>query len=298
MDDIVSATPPTFTEQKKRNSDESERSLSNVPTAFTKINTSLKKMNNNNLTIETSNNSHKNNSTTTSSSHHHITSPTHISVQTSATEQPKRLGHKRTASTQPGLTMHINNNHNKSTKLQGRRGSLPPLLKIPTQQQSNNSNTNSNNNKLNNVDFSPVSRSPFTSNLPPLPEKGSISINIHHPTKNDLGKHLIQPQHENMIKNISYILLWYFFSTSLSLYNKNLMGRDRFNFQFPLLVSAVHSAIHAVIAFLMLSFGGDRWQSKPSSINQESNQASLSTFNYIYKVVCNACFLNMVIMLI
>lgn len=120
-------------------------------------------------------------------------------------------------------------------------------------------------------------RSPFLlSPIPPLQEKGNIAIHIANP-KSDIASHYIT-KHENTIKNLSYILTWYFFSTSLSLYNKNLMGRDRFNFHFPLLVSAIHAGLHSLITTLMMWFGGNRWK---------NNTTTLSIRDYVFKVVCS-----------
>lgn len=109
--------------------------------------------------------------------------------------------------------------------------------------------------------------------IPPLPEKGSISIQIANP-KSDVASQYIT-KHENTIKNLSYILIWYAFSTSLSLYNKNLMGRDRFNFNFPLLVSAIHAGLHAVITTCMMWLGGTRWK---------SNTVKISLHDYLFSV--------------
>ncbi|KAJ8657039.1 hypothetical protein O0I10_007373 [Lichtheimia ornata] len=141
-----------------------------------------------------------------------------------------------------------------------RRGSLPPLQ------------INPNTNKLAHVDFGSPIRSPFATSIPPLPEK--ISIQIPHP-KSDLS-HIQIVKNKNIIENLSYIGLWYFFSTSLSLYNKNLMGKDRFNFNFPLLLSAIHAGLHALITSAMMSFGGSRWN---------TTKATLSLHDYVYKVV-------------
>ncbi|ORX61417.1 hypothetical protein DM01DRAFT_1122166 [Hesseltinella vesiculosa] len=156
----------------------------------------------------------------------------------------------------------------------GRRGSLPPLLKIYT-------------GNYPNAQTSPVQQkqrsSPFTTHLPTLPEKGSISIQINQPGKTDLTRHLIQPQHHHLLKNVLYILSWYFFSTSLSLYNKNLMGKDHFNFQLPLLVSAIHAGLHSIITFFMITFDGDRWRGEPKS--QQGPPHHPSTYDYFHKVV-------------
>lgn len=299
MDDIVSTAPLAFDDQKKRHSDDNERQVAAPLDSSAPLSASVQR----------------------SSSIKQLKSSTNCAVgdspdlTTTWTEKPKRQGHHRTTSIQNGYQPHQQQSTvKKSSKFHGRRGSLPPVLKVQTQQLQQQqhlqpSSVNNNNNKLAGVDFSPISRTPFTSTIPTLPEKGSISIHINHPTKSDvLGRHLIQPQHENILKNLSYILLWYFFSTTLSLYNKNLMGRDRFNFQFPLLVSAIHAGIHSVITWLMMTFGGDRWRkgtpSSSSSVSSSSSSSSsstittassgqdssmrddsLSSYNYLCKVV-------------
>ncbi|KAG0165588.1 Triose-phosphate Transporter [Apophysomyces sp. BC1015] len=182
--------------------------------------------------------------------------PPSSSLDTSS-NKPKRYIHSRTQS--------IHTHSVTTKKSHGRRGSLPPLHVGMT-------------NKLGSTDFSSPIRSPYFSatSIPPLPEKGSISIQIANPKSDFINFHIMK--HENIIKNAIYILLWYFFSTTLSLYNKNLMGRDRFNFHFPLLVSAIHAGLYSVITFAMMSLGGDRWNSQKSG-------PTISTSNYFIKVV-------------
>lgn len=118
------------------------------------------------------------------------------------------------------------------------------------------------------------SLSPF----PNINEKAAISIHIANPDSNVIASsHYNENKHKKSIQNLTYILTWYFFSTFLSLYNKNLMGRDRFNFNFPLLVSAIHAGIHSVITFFMMFFGGNRWR------DISGNKMTLN--DYLYKVV-------------
>lgn len=149
-------------------------------------------------------------------------------------------------------------------KKHNRRGSLPTAIHVGEA------------NRFYNSSLDIPMRSPFLlSPIPPLPEKGAIAIHIANP-KTDMASHYIT-KHENTIKNLLYILVWYFFSTSLSLYNKNLMGRDRFNFNFPLLVSAIHAGQHTVITTLMMSLGGNRWK---------NNGNNVSLNDYLFKVVC------------
>ncbi|KAI9025050.1 hypothetical protein CLU79DRAFT_718172 [Phycomyces nitens] len=108
----------------------------------------------------------------------------------------KKSHHKRTPSSQLPLT---------TKKSHGRQGSLP-----------------------HNISFKDI-----RSATPLLSEK-NVSIQIADPSSNVIHHHILK--HENTLQNLMYILLWYLFSTSLSLYNKNLMGREQFNFNFPLLV--------------------------------------------------------------
>ncbi|KAI8883244.1 TPT-domain-containing protein [Backusella circina FSU 941] len=55
-------------------------------------------------------------------------------------------------------------------------------------------------------------------------------------------------------RNLIYILLWYFLSTSLSIYNKTLMSRDNKKFNFPILMSAMHSGTHMMISIFLKRF--------------------------------------------
>ncbi|KAI9323538.1 hypothetical protein BX666DRAFT_73889 [Dichotomocladium elegans] len=173
-------------------------------------------------------------------------------------KKPVARGHARTQS------IHL---QPKKKYPHARRGSLPPLQI--------SSNASPNNNKLAYVDFGSPIRSPFGNGvIPPLPEK--LSIQIPHPSSELANVQVIK--HRNVLQKLIYIGLWYLFSTSLSLYNKNLMGKDRFNFNFPLLLSAIHAGLHALISAAMMSLGGDRW-------NPKANIDKISTSDYIRKVV-------------
>ncbi|KAG1454099.1 hypothetical protein G6F56_007405 [Rhizopus delemar] len=122
--------------------------------------------------------------------------------------------------------------------------------------------------------FGSPMRSPFLVSPTRLFSEKTVSIHIANP-KSDVKSQYIT-KHENTIKNLSCILLWYFFSTLLSLYNKNLMGRDRFNFNFPLLVSSIHAGLHFIITSAMMWFGGNRWNNATRSVTLE---------DYLFKVV-------------
>ncbi|KAJ1913203.1 hypothetical protein IWQ60_009310 [Tieghemiomyces parasiticus] len=63
----------------------------------------------------------------------------------------------------------------------------------------------------------------------------------------------------NLLINGSLILLWYCFSTGLSLYNKWLFGKSTMNFSFPLFTSGLHMAIQFLLAgAIMLCLPGQR----------------------------------------
>lgn len=178
-----------------------------------------------------------------------------------------KAGPPSTRKKQHSRTQSISTQSVTSKKQHKRMGSLPAAIHSAEA------------NKLYHSSLDASPRSPFLlSPIPPLPEKGNIAIHIANP-KSDIASHYIT-KHEDTIKNLSYILTWYFFSTSLSLYNKNLMGRDRFNFNFPLLVSAIHAGLHSIITTVMMWFGGNRWK---------SNTVNLSIKDYVFKVVCKTC---------
>ncbi|WYZ34865.1 hypothetical protein EsH8_I_001141 [Colletotrichum jinshuiense] len=52
--------------------------------------------------------------------------------------------------------------------------------------------------------------------------------------------------------NVVLILLWYFFSLSISLYNKWMFDQDRLNFAFPLFTTACHMLVQFALASLVL----------------------------------------------
>ncbi|KZL79628.1 triose-phosphate transporter [Colletotrichum incanum] len=52
--------------------------------------------------------------------------------------------------------------------------------------------------------------------------------------------------------NVALILLWYFFSLSISLYNKWMFDQDRLNFAFPLFTTACHMLVQFALASLVL----------------------------------------------
>ncbi|CAO3571523.1 unnamed protein product [Mortierella alpina] len=69
---------------------------------------------------------------------------------------------------------------------------------------------------------------------------------------------------QNIASNLSYIAAWYFFSTALSIYNKNLMGKDNWNFNLPLFVSSIHAGLHFVITACLMHFWPDKFDATRS----------------------------------
>ncbi|KAG6031766.1 hypothetical protein E4U41_007442 [Claviceps citrina] len=58
----------------------------------------------------------------------------------------------------------------------------------------------------------------------------------------------------NLFINGSLILLWYFFSLSISLYNKWMFDKDRLNFAFPLFTTSTHMLVQFALSGLLLIF--------------------------------------------
>ncbi|KAF9350567.1 Triose-phosphate Transporter [Mortierella sp. AD094] len=83
----------------------------------------------------------------------------------------------------------------------------------------------------------------------------SVFINIGR-TSSSLPQILMPKKRvaQNVVSNLSYIAAWYFFSTALSIYNKNLMGKDNWNFNLPLFVSSIHAGLHFVITACLMHF--------------------------------------------
>ncbi|KAG8083900.1 hypothetical protein GUJ93_ZPchr0010g7421 [Zizania palustris] len=57
-----------------------------------------------------------------------------------------------------------------------------------------------------------------------------------------------------VLKTRFYILVWYAFSTCLTLYNKTLLGDKLGNFPTPLLMNTVHFALQAALSKMILLF--------------------------------------------
>ncbi|KAF9194878.1 Triose-phosphate Transporter [Haplosporangium sp. Z 767] len=85
---------------------------------------------------------------------------------------------------------------------------------------------------------------------------------------------------QDIASNLTYIGAWYFFSTALSIYNKNLMGKDNWNFNLPLFVSSVHAGLHFVITACLMHFWPDVFDATRSG-----KGGRLTIHNYVTQVV-------------
>ncbi|KAF9560062.1 Triose-phosphate Transporter [Mortierella alpina] len=93
----------------------------------------------------------------------------------------------------------------------------------------------------------------------------SVFINVGR-TSSSLPQILMPKKRmaQNIASNLSYIAAWYFFSTALSIYNKNLMGKDNWNFNLPLFVSSIHAGLHFVITACLMHFWPEKFDATRS----------------------------------
>ncbi|KAL8512587.1 hypothetical protein ACS0TY_018904 [Phlomoides rotata] len=71
----------------------------------------------------------------------------------------------------------------------------------------------------------------------------------------------------DVLKTLFFILVWYTFSTFLTLYNKTLLGDDMGKFPAPLLMNTVHFTMQAVLSKGITWFWSDRFQPSDMSWN-------------------------------
>ncbi|KAJ9563611.1 hypothetical protein OSB04_008771 [Centaurea solstitialis] len=64
----------------------------------------------------------------------------------------------------------------------------------------------------------------------------------------------------DVLKTLFFILVWYTFSTFLTLYNKTLLGDDMGKFPAPLLMNTIHFAMQAVFSKAITCFWSQRFQ--------------------------------------
>ncbi|EPS70869.1 hypothetical protein M569_03890, partial [Genlisea aurea] len=69
----------------------------------------------------------------------------------------------------------------------------------------------------------------------------------------------------HLVKTLLLILVWYTFSTVLTLYNKTLLGDDMGKFPAPLLMNTVHFSMQAVLSKAITWFWSDRFQTSSMS---------------------------------
>ncbi|KAI7726581.1 hypothetical protein M8C21_010998 [Ambrosia artemisiifolia] len=64
----------------------------------------------------------------------------------------------------------------------------------------------------------------------------------------------------DILKTLFFILVWYTFSTFLTLYNKTLLGDDLGKFPAPLLMNTIHFGMQAVFSKAIVYFWSERFQ--------------------------------------
>nr|VDD08340.1 unnamed protein product [Brassica rapa] len=64
----------------------------------------------------------------------------------------------------------------------------------------------------------------------------------------------------DILKTLFFILVWYTFSTFLTLYNKTLLGDDLGKFPAPLLMNTIHFSIQAVLSKMVTWYWSGRFQ--------------------------------------
>ncbi|KAI3457098.1 hypothetical protein Pfo_013761 [Paulownia fortunei] len=69
----------------------------------------------------------------------------------------------------------------------------------------------------------------------------------------------------DVLKTLFFILVWYTFSTFLTLYNKTLLGDDMGKFPAPLLMNTVHFSMQAALSKAITWFWSDRFHSSVMS---------------------------------
>ncbi|KAG0244797.1 Triose-phosphate Transporter [Actinomortierella wolfii] len=109
----------------------------------------------------------------------------------------------------------------------------------------------------------------------------SVYINIHGSSSS--MPQIVMPKKkvvQNIMSNMSYIAAWYFFSTALSIYNKNLMGKDNWNFNLPLFVSSIHTGLHFVITACLMHFWPNTFDA-----TQSGKGGRITMHSYVTKVV-------------
>lgn len=99
------------------------------------------------------------------------------------------------------------------------------------------------------------------------PEREIDFSNIGVDGSNSNGNHEMSSPNSNnsidvvsLLKTLFFILVWYTFSTILTLYNKTLLGDDLGRFPAPLLMNTVHFLMQAILSKAITCFWSQRFQ--------------------------------------
>ncbi|XP_047944580.1 probable sugar phosphate/phosphate translocator At1g06470 [Salvia hispanica] len=104
---------------------------------------------------------------------------------------------------------------------------------------------------------------PFDVESRPDAEIYSGSTNgLNHVDYNDTSRKKMENpvSAADVLKTLFFILVWYTFSTFLTLYNKTLLGDDMGKFPAPLLMNTIHFSMQAVLSKGITWFWSDRFQ--------------------------------------
>ncbi|KAI5959801.1 uncharacterized protein KGF55_005033 [Candida pseudojiufengensis] len=117
----------------------------------------------------------------------------------------------------------------------------------------------------------------FTSNLKEQRQPPQEEIDQEQQDYDDnesiISSHLKSQNHNNLykltiIKSTLYIIGWYFFSLSISLYNKWMFGSVGLNFKFPILITSFHQFCLFLLSFAILFLKPGL---RPKQINYKGN---------------------------
>lgn len=95
----------------------------------------------------------------------------------------------------------------------------------------------------------------------------SRTKDLNHADYNDASRKKVESPVSvaDVLKTLFFILVWYTFSTFLTLYNKTLLGDDMGKFPAPLLMNTIHFSMQAVLSKGITWFWSDRFQSSNMS---------------------------------
>ncbi|XP_052206339.1 probable sugar phosphate/phosphate translocator At1g06470 isoform X2 [Diospyros lotus] len=88
-------------------------------------------------------------------------------------------------------------------------------------------------------------------------DNGSDSMNNHGTYQSDSKSYISSI---DVLKTIFFILVWYTFSTFLTLYNKTLLGDHLGNFPAPMLMNTIHFSMQAILSNAITWFWSQRFR--------------------------------------